>query len=461
MNVRIQVVVDNGTVPIIQEVACLERDTLCGETLGLSLEEAKGLLANVQSVLVSQQIRAYVDQQRCCPHCGQPYARKDADSIIMRTLFGKLELASPRLYTCPCQLQTRQSFNPVADLLSERTTPELLYLQTKWSACLSYRQAAALMTDVLPMETAPSLAVLHRHVEQVAERTERELGDEQVFFIRGCEAEWEELPDPEPPITVGIDGGYIHARDQADNWFEVIVGKSLPEQGQARYFGFVNDQDAKPKRRLYEVLKAQGLQMNQTIIFLSDGGDTVREMQLYMNPNAEHLLDWFHITMRLTVLKQMSKGLKSHPFLPSIAKLQHELDSIKWYLWHGNTFVALQLLKDLADAEGYDESDAKLVKFTKTVCEFETYIRNNRSFIPNYGDRYRNGERISTAFVESTVNLLVAKRFNKKQQMRWSKKGAHRLLQVRVQVFNNQLYDTFKAWYPNLTAIPQPEVLAA
>jgi hypothetical protein len=39
-------------------------------------------------------------------------------------------------------------------------------------------------------------------------------------------------------------------------------------------------------------------------------------------------------------------------------------------------------------------------------------------------------ERISTAFVESTVNRVVSKRFAKKQQMQWSKKGAHRLPQA-------------------------------
>jgi hypothetical protein len=350
MKGRIQVVIDNGTTPLIQEVAALARDTLSVETLGLSLEEAKGVLANVQSVLVAHQVKAFSDQQHCCEHCDKPYARKSAKSMVMRTLFGNLELAAPRLYTCQCQPQAKKSFNPLADLFPERSTPELLYLQTKWSACLSYRQAAALMTDVLPMETAPSLAVLHRHVAQVAERTERELGDEQVFFIDGCQAQWEELPEPAPPITVGIDGGYVHARGQGENWFEVMVGKSLPEQGQARYFGFVNDQEAKPKRRLFEVLKAQGMQMNQMVTFLSDGGDTVREMQLYMTPYAEHLLDWFHVTMRLTVLKQMTKGLVAHPFFQSIDDLQHELDSIKWSLWHGNAFMALQRLRSLADA---------------------------------------------------------------------------------------------------------------
>ena len=64
-------------------------------------------------------------------------------------------------------------------------------------------------------------------------------------------------------------------------------------------FGFVNGYDQKPKRRLFETLKSQGLQMNQNITFLSDGGDTVRDLQLYLSPFAEHLLDWFHVTMRL------------------------------------------------------------------------------------------------------------------------------------------------------------------
>jgi hypothetical protein len=44
--------------------------------------------------------------------------------------------------------------------------------------------------------------------------------------------------------------------------------------------------------------------------------------------------------------------------------------------------------------------------------------------IPNYGERYRYGETISTAFVESTVNEVIAKRMVKKQQMQWSHQGA-------------------------------------
>jgi hypothetical protein len=74
-------------------------------------------------------------------------------------------------------------------------------------------------------------------------------------------------------------------------------------------FAWVQTYDEKPKRRLFEVLQSQGMQMNQQIDFLSDGGEDVRNVQLYLNPDAEHLLDWFHVTMRLTVLTQTAKGV--------------------------------------------------------------------------------------------------------------------------------------------------------
>jgi hypothetical protein len=50
--------------------------------------------------------------------------------------------------------------------------------------------------------------------------------------------------------------------------------------------------------------------------------------------------------------------------------------------------------------------------------------------------------------VESTINQVVSRRFVKKQQMQWSLKGAHLLLQTRTKVLNNELEDVFRNWYP-------------
>lgn len=52
--------------------------------------------------------------------------------------------------------------------------------------------------------------------------------------------------------------------------------------------------------------------------------------------------------------------------------------------------------------------------------------------------------------MESAVNQVVSKRFVKKQQMRWSQKGAHLLLQVRTQALNDDLRATFREWYPGM-----------
>jgi hypothetical protein len=82
------------------------------------------------------------------------------------------------------------------------------------------------------------------------------------------------------------------------------------------------------------------------------------------------------------------------------------------------------------------------------VEEFQTYIHNNAGFIPNDGERYHHGERISTGFVESTVNQVVSKRMVKKQQRQWTPRGAHLLLQIRTRVLNSAWEATFRTWSP-------------
>jgi hypothetical protein len=102
-------------------------------------------------------------------------------------------------------------------------------------------------------------------------------------------------------------------------------------------------------------------------------------------------------------------------------------------LWHGNIPHALKQIDNLEDdLEMLEENPANKKKMLKVVREFRTYIDANQAFIPNCGDRYQHDQIISTSFVESTVNYVISKRFVKKQQMRWTQRGAHLLLQTRV-----------------------------
>jgi len=325
------------------------------DPLGLQLAEAKQLLQRVQAVLIDEQVRVYLAQQVACPACGGARAHKDTHPIVVRTLFGTLHLRSPRWYHCPCQPQPTRTFSPVATVLRERTTPDLLYLESKFAGLVSYGQSAELLAETLPLGRRLHASAVRLHALATGTRLERELGPEQPMFAEGCQLDWDELPRPDLPVVVGLDGGYVHSsqqRSKRDGWFEVIVGKSMPADGASKCFGLVQTYDRKPKRRLFEVLRSQGMQR----------------------------------------------------------------------------------------------------KLLKAITEFGGYIRANASSIPNYGERYRAGEAISSAFVESTVNQVVSKRMVKKQQMRWTPKSAHLLLQVRTKVLNEELAGVFQRWYPAFVA---------
>ena len=478
MKLKLQLIIesDSGQTEVVHEVTKLERRSLRPETLGLTLSEAKELLQEVQRAMVTHQTTGYVTQQIPCSKCGKIQSRKGKHQIVLRTLFGKLRLDSPRLYHCGCcSKEDHRSFSPLAELLTERTTPELAYLENKFAAVISYGLTAELLAEVLPTGGDINVAGVYRNLQGVAERIEAELGEEKWQFIDGCQREWDTLPAPRPPLIVGLDGGFIHAKDQksrGEGWFEVIAGKSMPEEGAAKCFAYVQTYDTKPKRRLFELMKSQGLQANQQVTFLSDGADDVRELPLYLSPESEHWLDWFHVAMRLRVMGQMAKGLVNEQNMTSAQELLTEADEeldrvdigkqferVKWFLWHGNVARALDTIEGIEDELDLLPKDGESrKKLLKAVREFSSYIEANQNFIPNYGDRYRHGEKISTAFAESAVNQVVSKRMVKKQQMRWTESGAHNLLQIRTKVLNNQLRETFVRWYPGMQNEQETEI---
>jgi hypothetical protein len=65
-------------------------------------------------------------------------------------------------------------------------------------------------------------------------------------------------------------------------------------------------------------------------------------------------------------------------------------------------------------------------------------------------ERFRAGERISSCLAESTVNAVISKRFAKRQQMQWTPRGAHLLLQARTRTFDGTLRPLFERWFPGL-----------
>lgn len=451
VKILLQITDDDGAAGVAAEVAAFEKVTERPEDLGLSIAEAKALLAAVQQRTVDAQVACWMERHRCCEACGQHRRTKGNHRVVFLTLYGDVAITSPRLHRCPCQnTEGAATVSPLNALMPASVAPERLYLEARWASLVPYATAADLLADVLPVATGANATTLREHVLHVAERAETELAEERPCFIDGCAADWAGLPIPEGRIVVGLDGGYVRNWDDRKTNFEVIVGQSVPEDRNARYVGLVHGYDRKPKRRLFDVLTSQGLQANQDVTFLTDGGEEIRGLTEQITPESEHVLDWFHITMRVTVLKQYARGVAHHDEAAG-QRLLVSLESIRWLLWHGNQYRSREEIGFFeSDVDGLALDYPHLGKFARAAHEFAVYISSNTASLINYGERYRAGERISSCLAESTVNAVISKRFAKRQQMQWTKRGAHLLLQIRTRTLDGTLRPLFERWYPGL-----------
>jgi hypothetical protein len=87
-------------------------------------------------------------------------------------------------------------------------------------------------------------------------------------------------------------------------------------------------------------------------------------------------------------------------------------------------------------------------KLWTALQALDGYLTGQSDWTVNYAQRHRAGLRVGTAITEGTANFLVNRRMNKSQQMRWSRRGADLLLQVRCAVYNGILGSRLRTEIP-------------
>ena len=258
MNFKLQLVAcpTEGDEPVIEEVLTLNRADLSLASVGLILAESKSLLQRLQQKMIAQQVAAHLQAR-------QPVSlrKKGSYPLQLKTLFGNVTVESPRYYLPPTETGPK-TYSPLQHLLPQHVTPERLYLETKWASLVPYQKTADLLHDVLPIAAKLTAKTIQQHLHAVVEAQEQQLPAEVLSFQGGCQSDREALPCPPRPLVVGLDGGYVQHWHKK-GCFEVMAGKSIPAEGTAKCFGFVQEVDTKPRRRVFEVLRSQGLQANQ------------------------------------------------------------------------------------------------------------------------------------------------------------------------------------------------------
>src|SRR3954462_15159907 len=127
-----------------------------------------------------------------------------------------------------------------------------------------------------------------------------------------------------------------------------------------------------------------------------------------------------------------------------------EVERLHWRIWNGkakDARVTIERIREVMHVfKGERRHRTGAVpsrKLWHALHAVDTYLSSQSAWLVNYAERHRAGLRVGTSITEGTANFLINRRMAKSQQMRWSRRGADLLLQVRCAVLNGKLGSSF------------------
>jgi len=428
------------------EVARIEREEQAGlAELGLRLAEAKQLTAALQAQIVPAQVAVVGERRRSCVACGRVLASKGHYGARFRSLFGDVPVRVRRLLVCPCQdvIEGGAKSFAALDLGKEAVAPELAYVMARYAALLPFGKVASLLSELLPMGGAQNAGTVRNRTLRVGT---------QIVQEHIIKTALQPTAQAAGPVVVGLDGGYVRSRHrQEERHFEVVAGKVIDAGGAQHRFAFARNGQATASEALRQALAAAGVGANTPATVLCDGDAGLWRLQHEALPKATVVLDWWHAAVRFEHALQAARGLGvGTADTPLADEAVRGLERAKWRLWHGRWPGCRRKLaalcrwterKPLRDVIGVG-------RLQRHASELLGYLERNEAALVHYAARRRRGEPISTAFVESAVGEIIAKRMNKKQQMRWNRATVQPFLDVRTAVLNDTLEDAFRSRHP-------------
>jgi hypothetical protein len=254
---------------------------------------------------------------------------------------------------------------------------------------------------------------------------------------------------------VTLDSTFIRSCEDGERHLEVRVGNVETETGGRQVFGAVAKTDTDIDVLICQSLDAVGRTKDTVLTAFTDGCSGLRRILNDAGISELPILDWFHIGMRLQHLKQTAGGLATDDparvmplavLTAAKAVTVEEVERLHWRLWNGKAKDAQisidrirAVMHHFQGEQGERKSIAPSRKLWTALHALDGYLTGQSDWMVDYAERHRAGLRVGTAITEGTANFLVNRRMNKSQQMRWSRRGANLLLQVRCAVYNGTL----------------------
>ena len=452
--VRAELVTDWGDTTTI-EVARFDRPVhlLDPESIGLSLADGKQLLSGLQQVVIPAQADEYCEIRRVCSNCRRQTQLKDYRRLKIDTVFGTVSVRSPRLMSCPCEppFYLEGLFSPLSKIIPERAAPDLLLLQSRLAAKMSYRQVVVMMKEFLPGTEKLNHVTVRNRTLRVGAR------------IDAIELAPGEALSPDTEWSIAIDGGFVRGREEVrPASFEILTGRLAASGVKPRVFACVRSEVPSIADRFSSLLQTCAGTTSPKVCVITDGGNGVQSIHRQLPFPVTPILDWFHISMRIRYLEQISKGMQARSETETHTKnlLHRQMTKLRWCFWHASFEKAEDKIRQalllcriiVAETPAFEESMSHL---DYRLRDLWAYIEGNKTSVVAYAKRQKANKPISTAMAESAVNQIINARMCKRQHMRWTTRGAHLLAQVRCAVINDDLPVKLAAYFKKMSELPE------
>lgn len=404
---------------VIVDEQLTKADTL--RFLGYTHVEQIKIIQAVQDFKVAPQI--LLNCPSACPVCNNQLLRNGPTTSPFHSALTDHNIVMPRLF-CKCGWRFKAS---IENLFGSNVHPDLLKKQAIQGGKESYNKAStSLDAESATPRKINNHTQIMRAVKSVAETLEpiKASAESTACF---------------PELIAHIDGGHIKSIGENRSFEAMIATVYRPESliivsenqnaiiNKTTVASAKDDSQQTMKQLFVAACATQGMSIKSTVTCLADGADNCRDIANAIKEHCNeivYILDWFHVAKRFQNIA-----------IPPEHKEQFK--HIKFNLWHGNVNRALQRLDEFIQIDDIIKNSSTIDKLKK----LSVYISNNQSGIVNYAAREKAGLIFTSNLAECTVNTVINERQKGKQKMRWSREGAHHILQIRASVFSKSWND--------------------
>ncbi len=370
----------------------------------LILKEAQDSILKIQSLLID-------GHNSHCPQCGKKTKKAGIFKSILNAIFTEHEVKLKR-NMCVCGWKNKTS---ILHIYGSSMHPDLIEMQCFLGAENSFSKAER----ILEKQCCFKLSINNNDRIQ---RTILLVGD--IISDLKMGKQWPQGPaNSASTLIVNVDGGHVKSKDPKKRSFEEMLS-IIENPDDCKQDGYhklwvgsaKNDKQHTIKKLTLNACIKHGMTKNTKVIALCDGAKNCWSIVKHISKKSGdtlEILDWFHIG---------KKFKNAEHLIPD--EYKKLFNKGKWHLWHGRvrtSLIRLEQVKVLLDKDGKAKIDGIM-----------RYIKNNEDYIVNYFSRKLSGLVYTSHIAESSVNALINCRQKRNQQMQWTRKGAHAILQIRT-----------------------------